>query len=112
MNPKGIHQGKNSGGAPDIGSPMKVATSQALLEKMRSQSSFSRARVSNDNPYSETMIHTLKYRLVYPNYFETVEQDRQWTSKFVHWYNEEHFHSGPNFVTLVHNVIQIRIRPY
>lgn len=85
----------------DNGSPMKAATFQALLEKMGIQSSFSRPRVSNDNPYSEAMFRTLKYRPDYPTNFETKDLARQWASEFVHWYNEEHFHSGLNFVTPV-----------
>ena len=44
------------------GSPMKAATFQATLEKLGVQSSFSRPRVSNDNPYSEALFKTMKYR--------------------------------------------------
>jgi putative transposase len=39
----------------------------ATLEKMEIQSSFSRPRVSNDNPYSESLFKTMKYIPVYPN---------------------------------------------
>ncbi|GAE94555.1 mobile element protein [Gracilibacillus boraciitolerans JCM 21714] len=37
----------------DNGSPMKAATFQVLLERLGIQSSYSRSRVSNDNPYSK-----------------------------------------------------------
>jgi putative transposase len=84
----------------DNGSPMKAATFQALLEKLGIQSSYSRPRVSNDNPYSEAMFRTLKYRPGYPHKgFENLEAARTWSKSFVHWYNCVHFHSGINFVT-------------
>lgn len=84
----------------DNGSPMKAATFQVLLEKLGIQSSFSRPRVSNDNPYSEAMFRTLKYRPEYPmKGFKVLEDARAWTVKFVHWYNCEHQHSGIKFVT-------------
>ena len=84
----------------DNGSPMKAETFQVLLEKLGIQSSYSRPRVSNDNPYSEAMFRTLKYRPEYPHRgFKTLEEARLWSVKFVHWYNCEHLHSGINFVT-------------
>ena len=84
----------------DNGSPMKAATFMATLEKLGVQSSFSRPRVSNDNPYSESLFKTMKYRPVYPNQgFKNLTEAREWISKFVHWYNHEHLHSGINFIT-------------
>jgi transposase InsO family protein len=84
----------------DNGSPMKAATFQATLEALGIQRSYSRPRVSNDNPYSESMFRTLKYRPEYPeNGFETLEAARDWVAQLVHWYNYEHQHSGINFVT-------------
>ena len=84
----------------DNGSPMKAATFQVLLEKLGVQSSYSRPRVSNDNPYSESIFRTLKYRPEYPyKGFGTLEIARTWALQFVNWYNTEHLHSGINFVT-------------
>jgi putative transposase len=84
----------------DNGSPMKAATFMATLEKLGIQSSFSRPRVSNDNPYSESLFKTMKYRPVYPNKgFKNLKEAREWVSEFVHWYNHEHLHSGINFIT-------------
>lgn len=84
----------------DNGSPMKAETFQSLLEKLGIQSSYSRPRVSNDNPYSEAMFRTLKYRPNFPHKgFESLTEAREWAQKFVHWYNEIHLHSGLNFVT-------------
>lgn len=86
----------------DNGSPMKATTFLGLLEKLGIQSSFSRPRVSNDNPYSEAMFRTLKYRPNYPHKgFATLEEARQWSGEFVHWYNGIHLHSGLKFVTPV-----------
>lgn len=84
----------------DNGSPMKAATFQGLLEMLGIQSSYSRPRVSNDNPYSEAMFRTLKYRPEFPyKGFKTLEEARIWSNQFVHWYNCEHQHSGIKFVT-------------
>jgi putative transposase len=81
----------------DNGSPMKGATLQALGV----MPSFSRPAVSNDNPFSESLFKTLKYRPAYPQRpFENLLATRQWVGTFVHWYNEEHRHSAIGFVTL------------
>lgn len=86
----------------DNGSPMKAATFLGLLETLGIQSSFSRPRVSNDNPYSEAMFRTLKYRPEFPHKgFASLEEARNWARSFVNWYNEVHLHSGLNFVTPV-----------
>lgn len=84
----------------DNGSPMKAATFQATLEKLGVQSSFSRPRVSNDNPYSEALFKTMKYRPKYPfKGFPNLEEARKWVEKFVRWYNYTHLHSGIKFIT-------------
>lgn len=55
--------------------------------------------MSNDNPYSESIFKTLKYRPNYqPKGFETVEEARKWCSVFVHWYRYDHHHSGIKFL--------------
>ena len=62
--------------------------------------SFSRPRVSNDNPYSESLFHTLKYRPDYPRRpFQSVAEACSWVAAFVGWYNDQHRHSGIRFVT-------------
>ena len=50
----------------DNGSPMKGATMVATLQQLGVIPSFSRPSVSNDNPYSESLFRTLKYRPDYP----------------------------------------------
>ena len=42
---------------------------------------------------------TLKYVPSYPNQFKTIGEAREWTKKFVLWYNTEHLHSGIKYVT-------------
>lgn len=84
----------------DNGSPMKGATMLATLQSLGVMPSFSRPAVSNDNPYSESLFKTLKYR---PNFPQRPSADlltaRQWVGTFVQWYNEEHRHSAIGFVT-------------
>ena len=46
----------------DNGNAMRGATLESRLEEMGVLRSFSRPRVSNDNPYSESLFRTLKYR--------------------------------------------------
>jgi len=84
----------------DNGSPMKGATMLATLQALGVMPSFSRPAVSNDNPYSESLFKTLKYRPTYPcRSFENIIAARQWVGTFVHWYNHEHRHSAIRFVT-------------
>lgn len=60
----------------------------------------SRPRVSNDNPYAESLFKTLKYRPNYqPKGFEDLDAAREWCKLFVKWYRHEHHHSGIKFVT-------------
>lgn len=84
----------------DNGSPMKGATMLATLQSLGVMPSFSRPSVSNDNPYSESLFKTLKYRPAYPRgAFESLLTARQWVGGFVHWYNHEHRHSAIRFIT-------------
>ena len=41
---------------------MRAATLESRLEELGVLRSFSRPRVSNDNPYSESLFRTAKYR--------------------------------------------------
>jgi putative transposase len=84
----------------DNGSPMKGATMLATLQRLGVMPSFSRPAVSNDNPYSESLFKTLKYRPGYPSQaFRDLTHARKWVAEFVDWYNNEHRHSGIRFVT-------------
>lgn len=84
----------------DNGSPMKSATLLATLQWLGVAPSYSRPRVSNDNAYAESFFRTCKYRPEWPaGGFASLDDARQWVRTFVQWYNEEHRHSGLNFVT-------------
>lgn len=84
----------------DNGSPMKGATMLATLQELGVMPSFSRPSVSNDNPYSESLFRTLKYRPEYPEKpFSNLLSARGWVQGFVDWYNFEHLHSAIQFVT-------------
>lgn len=84
----------------DNGGPMKGATMLATLQRLGVIPSFSRPSVSDDNPYSESLFKTLKYRPSYPDgSFASLSEARAWVARFVNWYNTEHRHSEVGYVT-------------
>jgi putative transposase len=84
----------------DNGGPMKGTTMVATLERLGILPSFSRPRVSNDNPFSEALFRTLKYCPEYPSRpFADLAAARSWVESFAAWYNTVHLHSGIRFVT-------------
>ena len=84
----------------DNGSPMRGATLLVTLQALGIAWSFSRPSVKDDNPYSESLFRTAKYRPDYPEIcFADIEEARAWVERFVHWYNEEHRHGAIRFVT-------------
>jgi len=84
----------------DNGAPMKCATMLAKLQHLGIAASFSRPSVSNDNPFSESLFRTAKYRPEFPQRpFASLEAARAWAAGFVAWYNDEHLHSAISFVT-------------
>jgi len=84
----------------DNGGAMKGATLKATLERLGVLTSYSRPRVSDDNPYIESLFGTMKTRVGYPKKpFDTVAEAQAWVDRFVRWYNEEHRHSALNWIT-------------
>lgn len=84
----------------DNGAPMKSVTMKAKMEALGIAGSHSRPRVSNDNPFSESLFKTMKYGPTWPvDGFESLAATRDWVNDFVLWYNESHRHSGIEFVT-------------
>lgn len=84
----------------DNGSPMKAATLRATLDRLGIEPSYSRPRVSNDNPFSEAVFRTCKYHPTYPERgFANLEAARAWVLAFVRWYNTEHRHRNIQYVT-------------
>jgi hypothetical protein len=79
---------------------MKGETMLATMQGLGVIASRSRPSVSNDNPYSESLFRTLKYRPELPvRPFEDLLHARRWVTDLVQWYNHEHRHSAIKFVT-------------
>lgn len=84
----------------DNGSTLKATTVLAMLNWLGVKPSYSRPRVSDDNPYSEALFRTAKYRPEFPaSGFESLEAARTWAANFVRWYNVDHRHSGIRYVS-------------
>lgn len=83
----------------DNGNPMKGVTLLGLFYSLGICNSYSRPRVSNDNPFIESWFKTLKYNVSYPGKFSSVENARSWFAGFVNSYNTTHSHSGMHFIT-------------
>ena len=95
LRPLVLHADKTNGG-----SPMKGATMKVTMEKLGITASYSRPRVSNDNPFSEALFRTCKYRPDWPTKgFATKADAQAWVKTFASWYNDEHLHSAIRFVT-------------
>ena len=83
----------------DNGNPMKGISLLALFYKLEICNSYSRPRVSDDNPFIESWFKTMKYDVSYPGKFETISGAREWFAGFVHNYNTAHSHSGLHYMT-------------
>ncbi len=84
----------------DNGATLKATTVLAMLRWLGMTPSYSRPRVSDDNAYAESVFRTAKYRPEFPQHgMPDLVQARLWASRFAHWYNEEHLHSGIGWVT-------------
>lgn len=83
----------------DRGSPMKTLALAQLLADLSVAQSFSRPHTSNDNPFSESQFRTTKYHWSYPGKFTDIEMAMVWARTFFPWFNEEHRHSGLNYLT-------------
>ena len=78
----------------DRGTSMTSKTVAALLADLEVTRSHSRPRVSNDNPYSESLFKTLKYGPEFPERFGSLCDAREFMNTFTNWYNHEHRHTG------------------
>lgn len=84
----------------DNGSTFKATTVLAMLHWLGIKPSYSRPRVSDDNPFVESLFRTAKYRPEFPaKGFADLEAARAWAGRFVRWYNHEHLHSGIRYVS-------------
>jgi len=83
----------------DNGSPMKGKPLSQLLVDLGITRSHSRPHTSDDNPFSEAQVKTMKYRPDYPDRFGSIDHARQWARTFFGWYNDDFYHSGLNLLT-------------
>jgi transposase InsO family protein len=84
----------------DNGSTLKATTVLAMLRWLGVKPSYSRPRVSDDNAFVESLFRTAKYRPEFPaKGFKDLQDARQWGREFVHWYNNNHRHSGIRYVS-------------
>jgi transposase InsO family protein len=78
----------------DRGGAMKSDTLAQLLDSLGASRSFSRPRVSNDNPQAEAHFKTMKYCPYFPGSFGSIDEARAFFELFFAWYNDEHHHGG------------------
>lgn len=83
----------------DRGSPMISKTVAQLLAELGIDKSHGRPRVSNDNPFSEALFKTAKYRPAMPDRFAAVSHAREVFRGVFDWYNNKHHHSGIAYLT-------------
>ncbi len=78
----------------DNGAAMISQPLATLLTGLGVVKSHSRPHVSNDNPFSEALFKTTKYRPGFPERFASLEHARTVLRDFFAWYNAEHHHAG------------------
>lgn len=83
----------------DRGAPMTAQSFGQKMAQLVIGQSFSRPRVSNDNPFIESHFRTLKYRPDYPGRFVDLGDAEGWALRFFTWYNYDHRHGGLAFLT-------------
>lgn len=83
----------------DRGPSMTSQTVGQLLARLSITKSHSRPYTSNDNPFSEAMFKTLKYRPEFPDRFGAPEDAIGFCRAFFAWYNTEHRHGGIGYLT-------------
>ena len=84
----------------DNGATLKATTVLAMLHWLGIKPSYSRPRVSDDNPFVEALFRTVKYRPAFPlKGFADLQAARDWSAQFVQWYNNDHHHSGIRYLT-------------
>jgi putative transposase len=83
----------------DRGPSMTSKGVAQMLADMGITKTHSRPYTSNDNPFSEAMFKTTKYRPEFPDRFATHAEATTFGRVFFPWYNIEHHHSGLGFLT-------------
>jgi len=83
----------------DRGAPMRSTLVADLFADLGIAASYSRPRVSNDNPFSEAQFRTFKYRPEFPDRFGSIQDARAICHALFTWYNDAHHHSGLRYLT-------------
>ena len=79
---------------------MRAATLESRLEELGVLRSTSRPRVSNDNPFSESLFRAVNDWPDYPRRpFSSPDEACGWVMAFVDWCNHQQRHSVTRFVT-------------
>ena len=83
----------------DRGTAMTSKKVSQLLLDLGVTRSHSRPKVSNDNPFSESLFKTLKYAPVFPECFDSSDHARAVLTPFFDHYNHHHRHTGIGLMT-------------
>lgn len=83
----------------DRGAPMRSKTLAQLMASLDVTMSFGRPHVSNDNPYSESLFRTTKYRPGFPRKVTGLPEAERVCANLFSWYNDVHCHSGIRYLT-------------
>jgi len=82
----------------DNGSIMMADEMVKFVHDAKMVDSYSRAGVSDDNPFSESLFRTIKYFRDFPDDFETLASGRIYFEQYFKDYNFEYKHSGIQFL--------------
>jgi putative transposase len=83
----------------DRGRQMKARPIKTIFELHGMPQLFARPRTPNDNPFIESAFGTAKTAPGYPGRFIDREPAVRYFERYFQWYNEEHLHSGIDYVT-------------
>jgi len=89
---KGIINHKDNGGIMRSDDMIKFVRDAEMID------SYSRAGVSDDNPFSESLFRTIQYFRDFPGNFDDVHQGRLYFEPYFKEYNFTHKHSGIQFL--------------
>lgn len=91
--------GKNLTNHKDNGSIMISTEMIKFVRDAEMINSYSRAGVSDDNPFSESLFRSIKYFRDFPERFENIETGRSYFQQYFSSYNDEFRHSGIQFLS-------------
>jgi transposase InsO family protein len=83
----------------DRGRQMKARPVRQVFEDHKMPQLFARPRTPNDNPFIESMFSTVKTDPEFPDRFRDDVHAEEYFGVYVPWYNNEHYHSGIDYVT-------------